>query len=198
MRAGRQGWEYKFISANLNAANMTSTFVQLGDDGWEYCDRIDGGIAAPQFLFKRPKFVASSGMSGAAPAPAVPSRAAPGAGFPPGAPPRTNRGNADSSTTSTATFAGTVDRDRGGDVAAGIPQLEPIHVIALRHAEASRLATVLEKVFQSSASITAEPSSNTLIVRSNEKTLKELKVLVDELDKGRIPDKSSAGKSGWP
>jgi type II secretory pathway component GspD/PulD (secretin) len=57
----------------------------------------------------------------------------------------------------------------------------PVHVVKLRNAAAQDLATVISRVFPS-ASITAEPRSNQLIIRADDKTNEEIEKLIGRLD----------------
>ena len=57
----------------------------------------------------------------------------------------------------------------------------PIHVVKLRHAAAQDLAAVINRVFPT-ANITAEPRSNQLIIRADDKTNKEIEALIVQLD----------------
>jgi len=57
----------------------------------------------------------------------------------------------------------------------------PVHVVKLRNAAAPDLATVISRVFPN-ASITAEPRSNQLIIRADDKTKEEIEKLIGRLD----------------
>jgi type II secretory pathway component GspD/PulD (secretin) len=61
------------------------------------------------------------------------------------------------------------------------PRAGAIKVIALRHATAPELSTVLSRVFPT-AEVTPESRSNQVIIRADDKTLTELEALIRQLD----------------
>ena len=65
----------------------------------------------------------------------------------------------------------------------------PLTVLALKSASAVELAEVLEKVFRTGVTITAEPRTNSLIISTDEKTLEDVKALVERLDEPNKPGK---------
>jgi RNA polymerase sigma factor (sigma-70 family) len=64
----------------------------------------------------------------------------------------------------------------GGPVRSG-----PVHIVTLKHALAQELAPVVERVFPNAA-VTAEPRSNQLIIRAEDRVLKEIDELIVRLD----------------
>jgi type II secretory pathway component GspD/PulD (secretin) len=61
------------------------------------------------------------------------------------------------------------------------PARGELRIIALRHADAQELSTVVGRVFPN-ADVTAEPRSNQLIIRTDDKTMNEMEALIGRLD----------------
>jgi RNA polymerase sigma factor (sigma-70 family) len=89
---------------------------------------------------------------------------------------------------------GGATRPAPGGPGAGIPLMAPrfpggegagrggaIHVVTLKHATAQELAPVLDRVFPT-AEITAEPRSNQLIIRADDRTRTQIEELIIRLD----------------
>jgi len=72
----------------------------------------------------------------------------------------------------------------------------PLNIMNLKHFEAPEMARILEKVFRpASFSVTPVPHNNSLIIRADEKTLKEVKMLLHDLD---VPGENASGSAGSP
>jgi type II secretory pathway component GspD/PulD (secretin) len=68
--------------------------------------------------------------------------------------------------------------------------------IRLKNAEAEETAGILEKVFSRDApEVTPFPRTNSIIIRADDKTLKEIKALLMELD---APEQSSGAAGPRP
>jgi type II secretory pathway component GspD/PulD (secretin) len=63
----------------------------------------------------------------------------------------------------------------------GFRQAGGITFLNLKHANAEVMAAVLKKLFPN-VDMTADPRTNTLIVRADDKTLEELKGVLSKLD----------------
>ena len=68
-----------------------------------------------------------------------------------------------------------------GGLMGTVPRGGPVGLIPLKHASAQELATVVNRVFPT-ADVTAEPRSNQLIIRADDKTVEEIKKLITQLD----------------
>ncbi|HEY3788926.1 MAG TPA: sigma-70 family RNA polymerase sigma factor [Urbifossiella sp.] len=204
-------WEYKIVAGGFEAPNGFQLFVDLGKEGWEYAgsfpitknrlelwrrthpESIDvvNSEFSSALIFKRSKGgIAFGGMvgnggGGGFPPPGNPFAAPAGNGLPGASggdgPPRGSGGGGGSSSGS-----GVVGGYGGGKYtrpSGNVPSANSaLTVMILKNAKASELATVLEKVFPGDVSASAEPRTNSLIIRANEKTLHEVKSLIDQLD----------------
>ena len=196
-------WEYKFVSAGGTSIEFVQLFKDMGNDGWEFCGKqefanekelADLQKAFPDMvivkrsssvalIFKRTKSGAPRGFGNANPFGGMPGlpvalNGAPGggnilggggvSGIPPPEPASGGPGG-------------------GGGYRAIPPPApspeKPLTVIALKHASAPDLGVVLEKVFSRAAlAITADSRTNSLIIRADDATMKDVKALIEKLD----------------
>jgi hypothetical protein len=68
-----------------------------------------------------------------------------------------------------------------GGMSGGAKSTAHLNVFSLKNAKAEEMVAVLSKLFPS-AEMVADPRTNTVVARADEKTLEELKMLITRLD----------------
>lgn len=216
----RAEWEHELVEQPNTVSGLKKVLDTRGKDGWEFAGAVSfGNPSNTQLVFKRPKGGARAGgmaMGGMMMGPmGVPGGGPPMGGFPglPGAAGpmgATGGGSSAWGTPPTDPFGGRGGGGGRGGSSAGsgggsgnkADGRAQIHVIALKNAEATTLARVLEKVFAKAATITPDPRTNSLIVDATEATMVEVTKLVDRLDGpedgGRPPGAGRPGPGGPP
>ena len=188
-------WEYKFVSAGGTSIEFVQLFKDMGNDGWEFCGKqefanekelADLQKAFPDMvvvkrsssvalIFKRTKSGAPRGFGKANPSGGVPGLNILGGGGVSGIPPPEPASGGS---------GGGAPGGGGYWIPPPAPSPEkPLTVIALKHASAPDLGVVLEKVFSRAAlAITADSRTNSLIIRADDATMKDVKALIEKLD----------------
>jgi len=190
-------WEYKFVDFKGDRKAFEQTVTTNGRDGWEFCtsERFgEGNRTETVLVFKKPKggapmFGGGGGMGGGR-GPGAAGGGDGGRGGPigPGAPSSGGPGGGGARPLPDSMVpggAGGPPMGPGGGFG-GIPGGAPmggeprLTVVTLKHAMALEMEPILKKVF--GATVTADPRTNSLIVRADAQTLKEIEELVRALD----------------
>ncbi len=192
---GSPKWEYKFVAGGFPAKEFVQLFTDMGNDGWEFCGYWE--IAANQLaeavkahpdkmvvrpgslttlIFKRQKATGAVGGMGGPGGPVDPdarlTRTSPMGPMGPGGP----GGPAGLGSGSGGPLGPAMGPGPGG------PKPEAVfNVFVLKQAKSEEMVTVLQKLFPN-GTLTADPRTNSIILRGDGKTLEELKALLDKLD----------------
>ena len=195
---GRAQWEYKFLSEGFNG-NFVKLFTDMGNDGWEFCGSMPPKeLNTNTLIFKRLKVVANRGPSGG---PALPGEkaASPGGsmGGPmgpggPGASPASEwfEGKFRPPTTKVVPLASPAS---GGSASAGKAE-HPLTILKLKDASAPEMVRLIERLFPP-LTVECDSRTNVLILRTDEATLKSVKVLIEQLD---VPSKKPINEPAKP
>lgn len=188
-------WDYQFDNTPKSVEEFRKLVEKRGQDGWEFAGQAhfprgsSGADAAPQLVFKRPHArgkgfgMAFSGMGaggmmapggmpgmpgGAMGSGMMPGMAMPGAGG--------------------AMMAGGMPPGMGmGGAAPGLPRSKSrpaageYEVIGLKHASATDFASMLKQLFPA-ANVVGYPQTNSLILKADGETLREVEKLIKKLD----------------
>ena len=195
---GSPKWEYKFVAGGFPAKEFVQLFTDMGNDGWEFCGYWE--IAANQLaeavkahpdkmvvrpgslttlIFKRQKATGAVGGMGGPGGPVDPdarlTRTSPMGPMGPGGPGGPG-GPAGLGSGSGGPLGPAMGPGPGG------PKPEAVfNVFVLKQAKSEEMVTVLQKLFPN-GTLTADPRTNSIILRGDGKTLEELKALLDKLD----------------
>jgi len=207
--SSRAPWEYTFVAGGFSK-DFAALFTQMGNEGWEYCGSFeptkeqlsDAMKAHPErvankggsnvtLIFKRSKGAAPRGFGGGG-ASGTSSGGGPGGGGsgsggsslgpPPGGPPLGGSGFGPPPGGGNNPFSppGGLSGPSTGGVPA--PAATPLTIVALKNATAAEMSEVLQKVFRNGVHVTADPRTNSLIIRADEKSLEDVKALIQKLD----------------
>lgn len=201
--APRGQWEYRFVDLrNDHRDEFENAIRRNGNDGWEYCNserlRTDNGATQIVLVFKRHVGNVVPGGIGF-PGPGGPGGGrGTGPGGPPGRPdlppgggpsvlrPVQNPGESVRPLGNTPRGgSNTPIVTAGGGSAGGLvarPAGGAIQVVVLKHANASDIAQVLQKVFNREVSATPDERTNSVVVRGEQGTLVEAVMLIERLD----------------
>jgi RNA polymerase sigma factor (sigma-70 family) len=214
---GHEKWDYQFDNTPKSAAEFRKLVEKRGQEGWEFAGQAhfprgsSSPDVPPQLVFKRPHTrgkgfgMAFSGMgSGGMMAPggmpgmaggAMGSGMAPGGGFGmPGAggpmmaggmPPGMGMGGA------TPSLPRSKSKSAPGEY----------EVIGLKHASATDFASMLNQLFPA-ANVVGYPQTNSLILKADGETLREVEKLIKKLDVPAAANGAGGpfapGSSGYP
>jgi RNA polymerase sigma factor (sigma-70 family) len=209
--AGRIRWEHELVDKPRSTQELASLLQRYGEKGWEFAGVVEfeagrastpgagglrpqgGGGTASVVVFKRPiRPVTLEGTTG------------PRFGSSMGGPTRPGGGD-----TSSATRSSTSGPSSGGMSPApglGDPTMHPggpgqppeaagFLVIALKHARAPELAATL-KQFLGAAQVVGDARSNSIILKTDAATAKEIVELIRKLDVPGAEDQGGTSGSG--
>jgi RNA polymerase sigma factor (sigma-70 family) len=203
-----QRWEYQFDALPGSVDAFRKLVVKRGQEGWEFAGQVafprangEPEFAAPptaQLVFKRPVLPRSAQATGF---PGMPGGEM-GSPTTPGGPGRGGMGGA---------FPGSGAPDPGGPGAGmgmpGMPGMMPggsggmaprpaagFQVLPLKHATAGQLATTLSQLFPA-AKVVADDRTNSLILKAEAETVKEIHDLLGKLD---VAGAETGPRSGSP
>ncbi len=191
--SGRAQWEYKFLflPEGFNE-KFVKLFTDMGNDGWEFCGSVPPKeLNTNTLIFKRLKVVAPRAPGGG---PAMPGQKAvspSGPGVPMATGPVAGPGSETLEWWSRK-VAPMATGGPGPGPASGGPKPvpagnagHPLTILKLKDASATELAILIERLFPS-LTVAVDPRTNVIILRTDEATLKAVKVLIEQLD---VPSK---------
>jgi hypothetical protein len=210
-----QRWEYQFDAVPGSVDAFRKLVVKRGQEGWEFAGQVtfprangDPEFAAPptsQLVFKRPARSASSrsggGMmgpgGGSGPMSGGPGRPGRGGFAPPGGSPDAG-GPGMPGAGMPGGMAGMMPGGMPGMPGGGMPQVAGgFQVIPLKHASAGQLGATLAQLFPA-AKVVADDRTNSLILKADADTVKEVRDLIQKLDVAGAADPRDSALPGTP
>jgi hypothetical protein len=209
-------WDYQFDALPTSLDAFRKLVVKRGQDGWEFAGQVtfprangEPEFAAPptsQLVFKRPVRSGSGRSGGGMMGPGGGGGPMSGGSGRPGRGGPGPRGGSPDAGGPGMPGAGMPGGMGGGMMPGGMPGMpggwQPqaaggFQVIPLKHATAGQLSTTLSQLFPS-AKVVADDRTNSLILKADADTSKEVRELIQKLDVAGAADPRDPALPGTP